>query len=273
MKSSITISLVEEARGGPFVLWEGLDEGCRQAAEWGFDAVEIFAPSADALDVPALRRKLASHSLQLAALGTGAGWVKHRLTLTDADPERRAAAGAFVRSIIDVAGQCGAPAIIGSMQGRSAPEVDRDTALDYLRQALDQLAPAAARHGVPLILEPLNRYETDLCNTLAEGCALLAQLDTDNVLLLADLFHMNIEEADLGESLEQAGVRVGHVHFVDSNRRAVGLGHLDVSVVIDALREIDYGGYLSAEALPLPDSAVAAEMTIRAFRHWTSIGE
>ena len=119
----------------------------------------------------------------------------------------------------------------------------------------------------------MNRYETNLCNTLAAGCELLDGLATDNVLLLADLFHMNIEEADLRAALQQAGRRVGHIHFVDSNRHAAGAGHLDIGSVIDALHEINYRGYLSAEALPLPDSVSAALLTIRAFRHWNSLSE
>jgi sugar phosphate isomerase/epimerase len=273
MKSCVTISLVEEARGGPFVFWDGLDEGCRQAAELGFDAVEVFVPGPQDVEPEVLRELLEKYHLQLAAVGTGAGWVKHRLTLTEPAADRRAAAIEFVASIIQFAGPLHAPAIIGSMQGRFEPPMDRATAWDYLREALDQLGPLAARYGVPLIYEPLNRYETNLCNTLAAGQELLAGLTTSNVVLLADLFHMNIEEADLGAAVQQAGTDIGHVHFVDSNRRAVGAGHLDVASVMTALHEINYQGYLSAEALPLPNSRTAAEMTIRAFRHWTTVAE
>ena len=80
MKSAVTISLVDEARGGPFVFWDGLEAGCRTARELGFDAVEIFTPSPDAIDPTLLRRLLDAEGLRLAAVGTGAGWVKHRLT-------------------------------------------------------------------------------------------------------------------------------------------------------------------------------------------------
>ena len=85
MKSCITISLVEEARGGPFVLWDGLEKSIAFAAELGYDAVEIFAPGPEVIDAEALRSMLDSANLKLAALGTGAGWVKHRLQLADPD--------------------------------------------------------------------------------------------------------------------------------------------------------------------------------------------
>ena len=77
---------------------------------------------------------------------------------------------------------------------------------------------------------------------------------------------MNIEEADIAAALRLAGSRLGHVHFVDSNRRAIGFGHTHLPPVIAALRDIGYTGYLSAEVVPLPDSQAAAAQTIKAFR-------
>ena len=121
MKSAITISLVQEARGGPFVYHDGLADGCARAAAAGFDAVELFVPSADPL--PELAGLLEKHKLKLAAIGTGAGWVKHKLSLTDGDPAKRTQAVTYIKGIIDLASQYNAPAIIGSMQGRSGEGV------------------------------------------------------------------------------------------------------------------------------------------------------
>src|SRR5271165_4456327 len=98
IRSSVTISLVPEARGGPFVFWDDLAAGCRQAAELGFDAVEVFPPGPEAIDSAELRRLLETNRLALAAVGTGAGWVRQRLTLTSGDAAVRARAIAFVRS-------------------------------------------------------------------------------------------------------------------------------------------------------------------------------
>ncbi|HEY8504420.1 MAG TPA: sugar phosphate isomerase/epimerase family protein [Gemmataceae bacterium] len=268
IRSAVTVSLVPEARGGPFVFWDDLPAACLEAAGLGFDGIEVFAPGAEAIDPAALGKLLKEHRLALAAMGSGGGWVRHRLTFTSPDAAVRERAIEFARSIIDLAGKFDAPAIVGSLQGRWGEAIDRKTALDHLRQALDALGEHARQYGVPLLFEPLNRYETNLVTTIADGLALLGSLSTDNVRLLADLFHMNIEEVDIGAAIRSAGDRVGHVHFVDSNRRAAGDGHTDFAPVAAALRAIGYDGYLSAEALPYPDPLSAARKTIDSFRKW-----
>lgn len=266
IRSSVTISLVPEVRGGPFVFWDDLAAGMRHAAELGFDAVEIFPPSATAIDVGELLVRLSEHRLTLAAMGTGAGWVKHKLSLTSGDAAVRRQAEEFIRGIIKSAGALSAPAIIGSMQGRAGDGVDREAALGFLREGLNRLGDFAGEHGVPLLYEPLNRYETNLITTIAAGVEFLKSLATPHVKLLADLFHMNIEETSIADALRAGAGFIGHVHFVDSNRRPAGMGHIAYEPIVAALKETGYSGYLSAEAFAYPDSLQAAKQTIEIFR-------
>lgn len=266
IRSAITISLVPEARGGPFVFWDDLAAGCKQASAFGFDGVEIFARAAEELDAKELRQLLDSHNLKVAAMGTGAGWVVRKSRLTDPAATIRRQAKDFVGAIIDFAGSFGAPAIVGSMQGRCGDGVSREQASGWLAEALEQLGPRAHAQGVPLLFEPLNRYETNLFNRVAEALDFLKPLRTQNVKLLCDLFHMNIEEVDIATALRLAGPKLGHIHFVDSNRQAIGFGHIDMKPIVQALRDIGYGGYMSAEILPSPDSEAAARQTMKAFR-------
>lgn len=270
MKSAITVSLVPQAKGGPFVFWDGLADAFARAKALGFDAIEIFPPSAAAVSRDEVRALLSQHGLKVAAVGTGGGWVVNKWHVCHPDAAVRASARAFVGGIIDLAGELGAPAILGSMQGRVEPEVSREQALSWLREALEEFAARAAKCGQVLIYEPLNRYETNLFNRLADAVEFLNEAGIGPVKLLADLFHMNIEESSIADALRSAGPRVGHVHFADSNRRAIGFGHTEIESVIAALREIGYDGYLSAEIVPLPDSQTAAEQTAKAFRHYTS---
>lgn len=270
MRSAVTVSLVPEARGGPFVFWDGLADGFARAAALGFDAVEIFPSSADDVRVDEVRRLCDQHRLSVAAVGTGAGWVKHKLRLTDPDAGVRRQAREFIGQIIDVAGSLGAPAILGSMQGRWEGAVSREQAVAWLAEALEELGPRAAGFGVPFLYEFLNRYETNLFTRIGDSVEFLRTLRTTNVKLLCDLFHMNIEEANLADALRVAGPLVGHVHFADSNRRAIGLGHTDMGPIMAALRDVGYSGYLSAEIFPFPDSQAAAAQTIASFQQLTA---
>lgn len=265
IKSAVTISLVAEARGGPFVFWDDLAAGCKKAADLGYDAVEVFAPGPDAVDPRELKSLLEANNLELAAVGTGAGMVKHGLSLTSTDAAQRTRAIEFVEGMIDFGGPFGAPAIIGSMQGKWSAELSKDDALALLRAALNTLGAHAARHNTPLIYEPLNRYETNLICTVAAGVDLLQSLATNNVKLLADLFHMNIEEVNLADAIRAGAGHIGHVHFVDSNRRPAGCGHMDFAPIATALKQTGYDRYASAEAFPYPDPDAAAAQTIKAF--------
>lgn len=266
IQSAVTVSVVPEARRGPFVFHDDVASACRQAAELGFDGVEVFASSGAAIRALPLAQLLSEHSLNLAAVGTGAGMVVQGLHLCDADADRRTAARDYIRAVIDAGAEFGAPAIIGSMQGRWTDTVDRSTAVGWLQDALDELGRHAVDRGTVLLYEPLNRYETNLAVTVEDALRLLEPIPADAVCLLADLFHMNIEEQSVPDALRAGGRRIGHVHFVDSNRRAAGLGHTDFGPIAAALTESGFSGYASAEAFPLPDAATAAAKTMESFR-------
>src|SRR4051794_27612455 len=173
---SVTVCLIPEAKGGPFVLWDDLPGSIGQAAALGYDAVELFPPEPDALAPQMVKDLLEPHKLKVSAVGSGAGWVRHKLSLTHPDPVHREKARAFIRSMIDFAAALNAPVIIGSMQGRWGDGVSKEQALKYLAEALSDLGEHAASHGQMLLYEPLNRYETNLLNTIADGVAYLKTL-------------------------------------------------------------------------------------------------
>ncbi|MBM4021478.1 MAG: sugar phosphate isomerase/epimerase [Planctomycetes bacterium] len=270
MRAAVTVSLVPEARRGPFVYHvdgvASLADCCRRAAERGFDAVEVFPAAADLLPRAELQASLAAHGLGLAAVGTGAGWLRHGLQLCAADRAARAAAVDFIAAIVAVAAEAGGPAIIGSMQGRSSPDVPRETALDMLADALGDLATRAEQLGQILLYEPLNRYETDLFNRQAEAADFLAARGLGGVRLLCDLFHMGIEERNVAGTIAALGPRIGHVHWADSNRQAMGHGHTDPAPIAAALRSAGFAGHLSAEVFPLPSADEAADASLRSIR-------
>jgi sugar phosphate isomerase/epimerase len=270
IRSSITLSLVEEARGGPFVLWHNPAENVPLARTLGFDAIELFPPGPDGFDLDELKKLLRDNGLATSAVATGAGWVCHKLLLAHPEASVRLAALSFVQRMIDLAADLGAPAIIGSMQGRWSGDYLRADAQSHLRDALNILGEHARQAGRPLFFEPLNRYETNMINTLADGLELIRSAKCDNVKLLGDLFHMNIEECDIPAAIRSAGVALAHIHFVDSNRHPADRGHLDFPPVVAALRQIEFTGYAAAEALPIPDPRMAARHVIEGFRKYFS---
>jgi 5-keto-L-gluconate epimerase len=138
--------------------------------------------------------------------------------------------------------------------------------MDWLVEALRTCARFAADHGVRLALEPINRYETDLVNTINQGMALIERVGADSLGLLPDTFHMNIEEASIEKSLRRAASQIFHFHVADSNRWYPGAGHLDFSHILSILKDINYPGWVSAETLPHPDTMTAAEQGLAHLR-------
>ena len=139
IKSSICLSLVSEARGGPFVLWNSLEEGVRRAAELGFDAVEVFARSAEDVTPRRLRAVLAETGLEVSAFSTGAGFMLERMHLSHPDAAVRRRAREFVLGFIRLAAELGGFAIIGLMRGL----VERGDSTDHARHRLEEaLSPA-----------------------------------------------------------------------------------------------------------------------------------
>jgi sugar phosphate isomerase/epimerase len=267
IRSAITINLVPEAAGGPFLIQsDDLAAACLTAARYEFDAIELYVTDANAVPSTAVWHQLNTHGLKLAAVGTGAGWLQRKLTLTSDAAETRKGALDYLRAMIDFAGPFGAPIIIGSMQGRSQGTETRAAAIGYLEDALEELGEHAAKHRVPVLLEILNREESNLVNTAAEGVAFVGRLATKNVRLLADLYHLSMEENDVPAAIKTIDTLLGHLHFVDSNRRPAGGGSLDFGPVVAALTQIGYNGYASAEALPWPDAEAAARQTMTMYK-------
>lgn len=268
MNPSVTISLVKEAAGGPFVYWHDPLDRAQRAKNLGYPAVEIFPPNAEALKLGNFPDIPSELGLKIAAVGSGGGWVCNRWHLTHASADVRMKAKNFIYTLLDAAARFGAPVIIGSMQGRHGEGVCKEQALEWLGGALLLLGERAKALGTCVFYEPLNRYESNLLNTAKETVEFLEKLKPTNVKVLADLFHMNIEESSIAEGLLTYKNWLGHVHLVDNQRQAAGSGMMDYSDIAAALRRISYKGYLSAEVFPVPDSDSAARMTMDTYRRW-----
>jgi len=236
-------------------------------AAWGYDGVELAVRDPSLVDAGELERVVAAHGLAVPAIGTGQAWGEEGLSFTSDDPAVRAAAIERIASHVPLAERLGAVVILGLIRGVTPKGQTHAKSMEFLVEAIQGCAKAALGTGVRFALEPMNRYETDLIHTAAEGLELVERVGADNFGLLLDTFHMNIEEADIGESIRTCGDRIFHFHVADSNRWYPGAGHLDFSSILDELERTGYDGFVSGEFLPLPDADVAAENAIAFLRN------
>ncbi|MBW6475059.1 MAG: sugar phosphate isomerase/epimerase [Anaerolineaceae bacterium] len=235
-----------------------LDANLAKIAGYGYNGVELAIRDPQLVELVELEKILHKYNLKVPAIGTGQAWGEEGLSFTDPDPEIRKAAIQRIQSHIPVAEKLHAVIIIGLVRGILKPGVSHPQAMDWLREALQQCTSRAKDRNVRLALEPINRYETSLINNVSQGMDLISDVNADNFGLLLDTFHMNIEEPQIEESIRICGKRIFHVHVADSNRWYPGGGHLDFRLILTAIFDTGYTGFISGEFLPYPDADTAA---------------
>ncbi len=236
-----------------------LAENLARIAALGYDGVELAIRDPRLVEASALVDLVSSHKLLVPAIGTGQAWGEEGLSFTSQDPAVRAAALERATSHVALAARLQAMIIVGLLRGVTPVGQTPEQSLAYLARGLRALCAAAAEKGVRVALEPLNRYETNLINTMADGLALIEHVGAPNLGLLLDTFHMNIEEVSIEQSIRDCGARLFHFHVADSNRWYPGAGHLDFASILQTLGKTGYQGFVSGEFLPKPDALTAAE--------------
>jgi sugar phosphate isomerase/epimerase len=235
-------------------------------AAYGYDGVELAIRDPRLVDADRLESVIAKHGLEVPAIGTGQAWGEEGLSFTNDDKAVRRAAIERVKSHVPLAQRFGASIILGLIRGITPAGQSHEQSMGYLVDALQECSAVAASEGVRFALEPLNRYETDLIHTVAEGLDLIQRVGAENFGLLLDTFHMNIEEPSIRDSIRACGKRIFHFHVADSNRWHPGAGHLDFGSILATLSETGYQGYVSGEFMPVPDADTAAQQAIKHLR-------
>jgi len=265
MKLSIVLS-THAARFQAVAFKGDCESNVNKIAGLGYDGVELAIRDPKLVDGTELLRIVSDHWLKVPAIGTGQAWGEEGLSFTDPDATVRAAAVERTISHVPFAARAGAVIVIGLLRGIVKPGVTHVQAMDWLVDALQRCCAAARPHGVRLVLEPICRYETTLINNLTQGLDLLDRVGAENMGLMPDTFHMNIEEPIIEDSIRACGDRIFHFHIADSNRWYPGAGHLDFPRILEALFSTGYQGFVSGEFMPLPDADTSARQSIAFLR-------
>jgi sugar phosphate isomerase/epimerase len=261
------LSIVLSAQPSSFsaLLYQGnLAENLQKIKGLGFAGVELAVRDPAKLDLPELERMLNLHRLQVPAIGTGQAYLEEGLSFTHSESLIRRQAVERIITHMNLAEKLGAVVIIGLIRGQKVTGVGSKQAESWLDEALRDCA--VTNKKVRLAIEPINRYETDLLNSVDQSLHFLDHLKTDTIGLLLDTFHMNIEERSISASIQAAGKRLFHFHVADSNRWYPGAGHIDFREIMQSLSKIGYNGFISGEFLPRPDPETAAAKMILYFR-------
>lgn len=245
--------------GAPVPLQGDFSKTFAQAAELGFDSVELHIRNPDSYDKTRLKDLCAKHNIRIAALGTGLEFGMNNHCLTSPDPENRREMARRLRSYIDLACEFDAVVFIGLLRGKAPSNAEVRNYLDLFAREMVDIASYAAAKNVSLGLEPIVFYMTNLINTTQDGIDFIQRPGLGTIDFLLDTHHMFIEDSDMIESFRLTAGKIAHIHISDSNRRYPGGGNVDYDAVGKILKAIGYQGAVSLEIIPYPDGTRAAK--------------
>lgn len=238
---------------------EPLEHTLARLKEQRYDAVEMYGEP-DQIDFKKIKETASSYGLPICGI-TGMwgraskdGWKRKLLSL---EQDTIKHSENYVKKCIEMCQHLDGNEINICLFADSSIDFDANHGLvseDQKRSAMEKAIPSlvslsrfAADHNVNLFIEPLNRYSTPYCNTAKDAAYVAAKINQDNVGILLDTFHMNIEESSFEKAILDSKSFVKHTHFADNNRTMPGNAHLDFVPIIKTLQKIGYQGYISFE--------------------------
>ena len=250
-----------------------LDSAFHKLSRLGYDGVELMSRDPGNLDGKNMHRSLELNGLKLVGLCTGHVFGEDGLGLVGLGEDKRQRAVERIKRFIDFAAGYGGEGTlvnIGRSRGPGYPhEVERTLA--EMENAFRQLAEYATPAGVRIVLEPINVLQAAYIHTTQDGIAMVERVNHPNFGLMLDTYHMNIEDVDIYDSIHQSKPYLRFVHFADNNRHWPGSAHLDFEKIVGTLDKIQYGGFVSLEILPWPDSDTAAKSSIESLKRYIKL--
>ena len=253
------VSSADEAPStAPILLQGSIQDNLEAAARLGYDAIEVHTREDVELDYDAIQGAMERTGARVSMVITGRLNTEGCCSLVADEPYIVSATMTGMRQYIDMAQRLKAGIVIGWIKGNVPKGGKREKYMNRLAKNLRALGEYGLERGVPLNLEVINRYETNIFTTAEETMGFIEQYDLKNCYAHLDIFHMGIDEYDPIEAIHRCRGRLGYFHLADNSRRYPGSGQFDFSRILSALESIGYDGYLSVECLPWPDGETAA---------------
>ncbi|MEN8908318.1 MAG: sugar phosphate isomerase/epimerase [Clostridiales bacterium] len=262
MKTSI--SIVESAgKMVPFVLRGDYVNSIEFAKELGYDAVEIHVVDPKTVDVSKIKKVCLKKNILVSSIGTGMSYSQDKLSLMSEDYNTRLAAIKRVKDFIILAKELNSKVIIGLIRGIIKSDSKYLKSEERVYNSLGECLNFAEKNNVKLVVEAINRYESNFLNTLNYTKRFIEKFNSKYIEVMIDSFHMNIEEKNMEEAILMCGNKIGHVHFSDNDRMYPGHGHINFKSIIKALKKVEYDGFIAIECLSLPVPYEAAKNSIK----------
>lgn len=237
----------------------------KKAADIGFDVLEFQAqPLLEMSDdkIRSLRAIADEAGIELTySLG-----LDPEYDVSSLDEEKRKGGVKYLQNIIKKMQVGGGTLLSGvSYAGWGTPGVVMDDKGAYLSQSIKsmrEIIKTAEDCGVTYCVEAVNRFETCIINTAREALDYIAEIDSPNIGVLLDTYHMNIEESNIGDAIRLVGDKLTSFHTGENNRTAPGRGHLDWDEIFGALADINYKGRIVSEPFVMQGGEVGRDIHV-----------
>lgn len=232
-----------------------LEEVVTRVANIGYDGIELVGEPREYAG-RSVKQLVEDHGLEVLSIcGMHPGPEKDDLrALCHYDETERKKAIDYVKSCVDLALEVGARSVlvVPSLVGQPAFFASKKEDIKRATESLSEAVEYAEANKVYLTIEPINRYEVGLVNSISDAIQMAKDIDNPYVRIMGDTFHMQLEEGDgIPNAIRRAGKYwFQHLHAADNTREAPGLGMMDWKEIIRALLDIDYEGGVSLEPLP-----------------------
>ncbi len=229
-------------------LIEDMEHDLKEIANFGIKAVELSIRDTNDIDSESLIYNLKKNRLRLATIATGLIRKIDGITLMDKKPNREIVIERIVKmmDLLNKAGGKEKYILIGFVKGELR-EGNKREQMKLLKRSLLELVGLAKERDVKILLEIINRGDTNFLNTISEGVDFISQFENQNIKLVIDTYHMSLDEKDISASIIRGREYIECIHLSDDNRLNPGMGKINFKKIISTLKEINYKGYLMFE--------------------------